>query len=197
MYTVFFFQIMLVNTISQMPLDTLTHPWWRHPMEAFFALLAFCAGISPVTGEFPTQWPVPRSFDIFLALRLSKRLNKQSKRRWFKTPSRSLWRHSNDYDNSISIKNTIHAPYYTACWVLLTHVCVSGLGHHWLTNGLAPVTQQPITWTNDGLLSVRWTIRKGDTSEKYGNINQHCFRKWLVACPGSSSYLNQCPWNLK
>ena len=60
-----------------------------------FALLAFCAGNSPVTGEFSVQRPVTRSFDIFFDLRVSKRLNKQSKRRWFETPSRSLWRHCN------------------------------------------------------------------------------------------------------
>ena len=29
------------------------------------ALLAFCAGNSPVTGEFPAQRPVTRSFDVF------------------------------------------------------------------------------------------------------------------------------------
>ena len=32
--------------------------WWRHQMETFSALLAICAGNSPVTGEFPTQKPV-------------------------------------------------------------------------------------------------------------------------------------------
>ena len=37
-----------------------------------FALLAFCAGNSPVTGEFPTQRPVTRSFDVFFGLRLNK-----------------------------------------------------------------------------------------------------------------------------
>ena len=37
-------------------------PWWRHQMEAFSALLAICAGNSPVPGEFPTQRPVTRSF---------------------------------------------------------------------------------------------------------------------------------------
>ena len=36
--------------------------WWRHQMETFSALLAFCAGNSPVTGEFPTQRT--RSFDV-------------------------------------------------------------------------------------------------------------------------------------
>ena len=52
--------------------------WWRHQMEAFSALLAICAGNSPVPGEFPTQRPVTRIFDVFFDLRLNKRLSKQS-----------------------------------------------------------------------------------------------------------------------
>ena len=32
-----------------------TWSWWRHQMETFSALLAFCVGNSPVTGEFPSQ----------------------------------------------------------------------------------------------------------------------------------------------
>ena len=43
-------------------------------METFSALLAFCAGNSPVTGEFHAQRPVTRSFDVFFDLRLNKRL---------------------------------------------------------------------------------------------------------------------------
>ena len=35
-------------------------------MKTFSALLAICAGNSPVTGEFPTHRPVKRSFDISL-----------------------------------------------------------------------------------------------------------------------------------
>ena len=42
-------------------------------METFSALLAICAGNSPVTREFPTQRPVMRSFDAFFDLRLNKR----------------------------------------------------------------------------------------------------------------------------
>ena len=38
------------------------------------ALLAFCAGKSPVTGEFHSQRPVARSFDVFFDLHLNKRL---------------------------------------------------------------------------------------------------------------------------
>ena len=67
--------------------------WWRHQMETFSALLAICAGNSPVTGEFPTQRPVTRSFDVFFDLRQNKRLSKQPWGWWFETPSRPLWRH--------------------------------------------------------------------------------------------------------
>ena len=69
--------------------------WWRHKMETFSALLAICAGNSPVPGEFPAQRPVTRSFDVFFYLRPNKRLSKQSRGWWFKTPSRPLWRHCN------------------------------------------------------------------------------------------------------
>ena len=66
--------------------------WWRHQMETFSALLAICAGYSPVTGEFPAQRPVTWSFDVFFDLLLSK----QSWGWWFETPSCPLWRHSNE-----------------------------------------------------------------------------------------------------
>ena len=51
--------------------------WWRHQMETFSALLAICLGNWPVTGEFPAQRPVTRSFDVFFDPRLNKRLSKQ------------------------------------------------------------------------------------------------------------------------
>ena len=37
------------------------------------------------TGEFPTQRPVRRSFDVFLDLRLNRRFSKQSWGSWFKS----------------------------------------------------------------------------------------------------------------
>ena len=72
-----------------------TSLWWRHHMETFSALLAICAGNSPVLGEFPTQSPVTRIFDVFFDLRLNKRLSKQWWGWWFETLSRPLWRHHN------------------------------------------------------------------------------------------------------
>ena len=91
-----------LTVTKSLPRSTLTsnsqtqpNAWWRHQMETFFASLAICAGNSPVTGEFPSQRPVTRSFDVFFDLRLNKRLNKQWWGWWFETPTRSLWRHCN------------------------------------------------------------------------------------------------------
>ena len=64
-------------------------------IKTFSALLAICAGNSPVTGEFPAQRPVTRSFDVFFDLCLNKRLSKHWQGWWIETPSRPLWRHSN------------------------------------------------------------------------------------------------------
>ena len=46
--------------------------WWRHQMETFSALLAICAGNSPVPGELPAQRPVTRSFDVLFDPGLNK-----------------------------------------------------------------------------------------------------------------------------
>ena len=57
------------------------------------ALLALCAGNSPV----PAQRPVTRSFKVFFDLRLNKRLGKRSWGWpwWFETQSCPLWLHCN------------------------------------------------------------------------------------------------------
>ena len=47
-------------------------------MKTFSPLLAFCAGNSPVAGEFPTQRPLTRSFDVFFDQRPNKRLGKET-----------------------------------------------------------------------------------------------------------------------
>ena len=67
-------------------------PWWRHQIETFSVLLAICAGNSPVTGEFPSQRPVTRSFDIFFDRRLNKRVGMVI---WGAVPSCPVWRHCN------------------------------------------------------------------------------------------------------
>ena len=59
--------------------------WWKNQHWVFFD-----------PGDFPTQRPVTRSFDVFFDLRLNKRLSKQPWGWWFETPSWSLWRQCND-----------------------------------------------------------------------------------------------------
>ena len=82
--------------------------WWRHQTETFSALLSLCAGNSPVTGEFPIQRPVTRSFDVFFDLRLNKRLSNQSWGWWFETPSHPVWRHCNASNTGILFSFTKH-----------------------------------------------------------------------------------------
>ena len=44
-------------------------------MEASSALLAICAGNSPVYGDFSAQRPVTRGFDVFFDLCMNERLS--------------------------------------------------------------------------------------------------------------------------
>ena len=58
-------------------------------METFSASLALLEGNPPVTDGFPLQKQVTRNFDVYFDLCLNKRVDKQSRRRRFGTPSRS------------------------------------------------------------------------------------------------------------
>ena len=63
-----------------------------HQMETFSALLAICAGNSPVPVNSP-QKASDAELWCFLWSASEKRLNKQSWGCWFETQSSSLWRH--------------------------------------------------------------------------------------------------------
>ena len=85
----------LLGCLCPRPSWILQIAWWRHQMETVSALLAICAGNSPVTGEFPSQRPVTRSFAVFFDLHPNKQLSKQWWGWWFETPPSPLWRHRN------------------------------------------------------------------------------------------------------
>ena len=72
----------------------LQRSWWRHEMETFSAFLALCEGNPPVIGGFPTNSSDAELW-CFLWSAFEQTLCKQSRRRWFETPSRYLWRHCN------------------------------------------------------------------------------------------------------
>ena len=111
--------------------------WWRHQMDTFSALLAFCAGNSPVTGEFPAQRPVTRSFDLCFDLRLNKQLSKQSWGWWFDTPSCSSWGQCNENGPHEHIECNKH---------VITSVCnvfvnIWRVNDHFIIVGLRPVIE--------------------------------------------------------
>ena len=145
-------------------------PWWRHQMETFSALLTFCAGNSPVTGEFPSQRPVTRIFDVFFNLRVNKRLSKQSWGCCFETQSRPLWRHSNASDPSHSASEelcTRSAP----CCVL-------------------------VIWCNDRFcpyhLALLHTSACSITNHVFTVMLRHACMCQLVVLSVWSHYLNNC-----
>ena len=78
--------------------------WWRHQMETFSALLAICAGNSPVPGEFPALRPMTQSFDVFFDLRLNERLSKNRE-------AGDLRRYRAHYDVAVMIKGIMY------CWL--------------------------------------------------------------------------------
>ena len=61
--------------------------------KRFSGYLPIVREIHRVTGEFHSQRPATRSFDVFVDLCLNKRLSKQARRQWSETPPRPLWRH--------------------------------------------------------------------------------------------------------
>ena len=93
-------------------------------METFSVLLAICAGNSPVTGEFPTQRPVMRSFDVFCDPCLNKWLSKQSRGWWYKMLSRPLWRHCNAKFNFVSIAVGCCSHCCDILWKKKKHCCL-------------------------------------------------------------------------
>ena len=86
-----------------------------------FRVTGICAGNSPVPGEFPTQRPVTRSFDVFSDLRPNKRFSKNWWGWWFETPSHPLWRHCNavlytSYANGFFLYIAVLPAKFQHCW---------------------------------------------------------------------------------
>ena len=65
--------------------------WWSRQTETISTLSTICEAIPLICG-FPSQRASDTGFEVFFDVSLSKRLNKQTSRRWFETPDCSLWR---------------------------------------------------------------------------------------------------------
>ena len=72
------------------------------------------------TGEFPSQRPVTRSFDVFFDMHLNKWLSKQSWGWWFETPSCPLWRHCDENRGHGSTNNDCQCTKLENAWKIPT-----------------------------------------------------------------------------
>ena len=93
-------------------------------METFSSLLALCEGNPPVTGGFPSQRPMTRSFDVFVDRRLTNGWANNRDAGNLRRQSRSLWRHRNDASvinawASIGSINDMTPHYLHQCWLLV------------------------------------------------------------------------------
>ena len=111
-------------------------------METFSALLAICAGNSAVTGEFPAQRTVTRSFDVFFDLHLNKA--------WVNNrEAGDLRRHRANYVNIMWIL------VWDAIW---RHGSWSTLNQLLSPDGTKPLSVPVFTWTNENKLE--WNSHK-------------------------------------
>ena len=160
-------------------------------METFFALLAFCAGNSPATGEFPTQRPVTWSFDVFFDLRLYRQLSKQWRIWWFEALPHSLLRHCNEYENC-DLRYMLQ--------IMLMSAYEISIG--WMPQDTfddMPVLVQVMAWCHQatghyqsqcwprfisprGVIMLKWISHEWIRSEysKIGNITKQAHEKCLI-----------------
>ena len=125
---------------------------------AFSALLAICAGNSPVPGEFPAQRPVTRSFVVPFDLRLNQRL-RQSWGWWFETLSRPLWRHCNTQTgiSRLSSRNVCPWSRVAVQWTgLVTRVCGACIFQGGSHGGQLCQTRRPFQY-NEAILQI-WDV---------------------------------------
>ena len=94
-------------------------------MGALFASLALCEGYQPATGGFLLPKAASDTdFDYFFDLCRIKRLSKQRRRRWFETPSRSLWRHCNALISAsqIHLNSSPQMKWLENAWIISAHL---------------------------------------------------------------------------
>ena len=133
------------------------------------------------SGEFPTQRPVTRSFDVFFDLRLNKRLSKQPWGWWFETLLWSLWRQCNDGSpkcckicnryvnrnlphNSDDFDFQIKAPFINA-------ILDTAMPRTWAEHLYSDVKMSSMVSRIAGISKVYSTVCSGADQRKYQNFS--------------------------
>ena len=113
--------------------------WWRHQMETFSALLAICAGNSPVSVNSPhkDQWRRALMFSL-ICVWINDWVNNRE--------AGDLRCYLGHYDVNAMCHSTHRGQ--------VTHICGSKLSIVRSDNGLSPGRRQAIAWTNAGMLLV-------------------------------------------
>ena len=109
---------------------------WKH----FPLYWPFVRGIhwSPVNSPHKGQWRGALMFSLTCAWTngsANNRLSKQSRRRWLETPSRSLWRHYNDFLKKQNVKIDINQSHKTRQTGYMYMICVPIAGQRWKSYG--------------------------------------------------------------
>ena len=114
-------------------------------METFSALLALCEGNPPVTGGFPSQRPVTRSFDVFFDLNIRLGANDRY--------AGDLRRHCAHYDVTV-IRFGIFTLDLCRGFELLRDLMVRALASFWKSPASSQVARNK--WLGLALLAKRW-----------------------------------------
>ena len=148
------------------------------PNGSIFRVTGPLCGEFTGPGEFPAQRPVTRSFDVFFDLRPNKRLSKQPRGWWFKTPSWSLWRHCNEENHSrCKLSQSLRDPYlrtqFQLIFELILLVSTKGNGIKSLKGciNIFPMYQLSFVW--DICLVNKW-FSLGNMKLMFDSFDRKC-----------------------
>ena len=139
--------------------------WWRHQMEKISALLAICAGNSPVTGEFPTRRPVTRNFDVSFDLHLNKKMSKQ------KREAGDLRRHRAHFDAILIMlvifcRNIIGMHKKKTGWIKFSKRFVDSM-----SNGAVVSDSEWLAWASYQIRKIAGCACAGNTGNVFPTID--------------------------
>ena len=162
----------MVKTVWNAP-----YAWWRHQMETFSALLAFCAGNSPVPVNSPHkgQWRGALMFPLICAW-INDWVNNRE--------AGDLRRHRGHYDVNVMWLSPFFRHVYWAIWIFHWSPRNNVLGMQCRLHRAKPVSGQG----HFKLLSLGCTCRKSYFHNKWRHDMDTIFAL-LVLCWGESWWI--------